>query len=106
MPHCQICLTPVPDHANDCPVKTGEPVPGSDSPHQVTVQAMTRLGGLDMGQGLLAGSIASLAHSIEKAQQQPIGQRHDPAATELRIERLERELAGLQARVAKLERAP
>jgi uncharacterized protein YceH (UPF0502 family) len=48
--------------------------------------------------GLLAGSIASLAHSMQ--------QRHDPAATELRIERLERELAGLQARVAKLERAP
>ena len=26
MPHCQICLSPVPHHASDCPVKTGKPV--------------------------------------------------------------------------------
>jgi len=68
MSHCQICLSPIPHHANNCPVKTGQPVMGSIS---------------DQAIGQQPGSLGQM--------------RHDPAAIELRIERLETELAQLKA---------
>jgi hypothetical protein len=80
---------------------TGQPVSGqSDAAIQQlsAYRQQQTQGAAGMGESLLAGSIASLAHSMQ--------QRHDPVAAELRIERLERELAQLQARVAKLERKP
>lgn len=100
MPHCQLCLTPVPNHTPNCPVMTGQPVSGqSDAAiQQLIAYRQQQTQGAAMGEGLMAGSMASLAHSMQ--------QRHDPVAAELRIERLERELAQLQARVAKLERQP
>jgi hypothetical protein len=40
MPHCQICLVEVPDHLDDCPVKTGRPVvPGELENYTAYAQA-------------------------------------------------------------------
>lgn len=86
MPHCQICLTPVPDHAPNCPVATGEPVAGRTDLQWV--QQM-RPGGQFMSEPSWH-----------------LDRRHDPAAIELRIEWLEKEVHLLRARIAKLERAP
>lgn len=94
MPHCQICLSPVPHHANDCPVKTGEPVMGMNAEAAIQ-QAIAH----DQAQLLQSGMMG--AGRFHAATHQ-----HDPAAIELRIEWLEKEVHLLRARIAKLERAP
>lgn len=85
MPHCQICLSPVPDHAPDCPVATGEPVRGGEP------------------------SLQQLAGYHHQRHGQPAFQGQDGyfvlnKTDHLRIEALEKELALLRARIAKLER--
>jgi hypothetical protein len=84
--HCQICLCPLPHHAVNCPVLTGEPQMGLLSDQQA-------FGWQSQQQ---PGSLAGAGHFL--------GSGHDPAAIELRIEYLEKELALLRARIAKLER--
>ena len=86
MPHCQICFHEVPQHAPDCPVATGEPVHGGQPALQ---QAQ--------------GYHGQLMERLRQSQEQ-IGVRGSPD-DHMRIEALEKELALLRARVAKLERA-
>jgi hypothetical protein len=87
--HCQICLCPLPHHAVNCPVFTGEPQLGSLSDQQAHY-AIDKALSQGQEQLLKSGMMAA--------------GRHDPAAIELRIEYLEKELALLRARIAKLER--
>jgi hypothetical protein len=82
--HCQICLCPTPHHAVNCPVFLGASQGGALHFHpsgqyyqQDYEQPQMGGGGLGSGGGL---------------------------ADHMRIERLEKELAALAARVAKLER--
>ncbi len=91
MPHCQICLTPLPDHTPNCPVATGEPVPGRT--HLVWVQSAP--------QGP-SGQLMGIATSERRWHLERVAPQRE--ATELRIEWLEKEVHKLRARVAKLER--
>jgi hypothetical protein len=80
MPHCQICLCPAPHHAVNCPVGLGTPQGGT--PH-------FQPGPLDY---------------YRQDYYQPQMGSGGGLADHMRIERLEKELAALAARVAKLER--
>ncbi len=86
MPHCQICLCPLPQHAVNCPVATGEPVPGTD------MEWVQRMPQGPSGQLMNPG-------------QWQLQCQHDPAGIELRIERLEKEVALLRLQLVKLERS-
>jgi hypothetical protein len=95
MPHCQICLVELPNHLEDCPVKTGRAVSPEENytahAHDLLMERLPQVeqqGALGLPQTF--GGFGDLPSAL-------LG---------LRIERLEKELALLQARVAKLERAP
>jgi len=88
--HCQICFLELPNHLEDCPVKTGRAVgPGDNYTAYAHDQLMERL----------------RERALQAKQHQGMTHQHDPTSAELRIERLEKELALLATRVAKLERA-
>jgi uncharacterized protein YceH (UPF0502 family) len=90
MPHCGICLVEAPNHLDDCPVKTGRQVnPAENYAAKAHDRLMERLSNQQL-QALKAGQYMG-------------GFAHDPTSIELRIERLEKELASLAARVAQLE---
>jgi hypothetical protein len=109
MPHCQICLVEAPNHLDNCPVKTGRSVsPDDNYSEHAHKELMERLGQLP---SQVQGIMGHCAPSVHRVMEEVYGHEQAyhtalyQARLELRIERLEKELAILLARVAKLERA-